>query len=74
MILRLIGSVMGVICLLLMLVGLVPLLGWVNWINIPVAIVGLIFSSMGGSAGGRTMCSVAIIVGILRLIFGGGLL
>jgi len=70
---RLLGFIFGLVALLVMLIGLVPLLGWLNWVNIPLAVVGLIFSSIGRSAGGRTMNSVAIIFGILRLIFGGGI-
>lgn len=71
---KLIGSLLGIISLVIMLVAFIPLLGWINWINIPIAIVGLIFSSLVDSRGGKTMCSVALIFGILRLIFGGGII
>jgi len=57
-----------------MLLAFIPLLGWLNWFLIPVAIIGLIISSISASSAGKTMCAVAIIFGILRLIFGGGIL
>jgi len=71
---RLIGSIIGILSLLVMLLGLIPLLGWINWFNIGFATLGLIFSSIGGSRGGKTMCLVAIIVGVLRLYMGCGVL
>ncbi len=70
---KLLGMVFGIFSLLVMVLGLIPLLGWLNWLNIPIAVIGLILSSIGKSSGGKTMCVVAIIFGILRLIFGGGI-
>lgn len=73
MIARFFGVILGIVSLLIMLIALVPMLGWLNWVNIPIATIGLIFSSIGNSGGGKTMNSIAIIFGILRLIFGGGI-
>jgi hypothetical protein len=72
--LRILGSLFGIISLILMLVAFVPLLGWLNWLVIPFAVIGLIISSLGNSTGGRAMNGVAIIVGIIRLVWGGGIL
>lgn len=72
--LRIIGSLFGIVSLVLMLVAFLPLLGWLNWLVIPFAVIGLIISSLGHSSGGRTMNGVAIIVGIIRLVWGGGIL
>ncbi len=69
-----IGLLWGIIAVLGMLLAFIPLLGWLNWIVIPFAVIGLINSSIGNSNSGKTMCVVAIIFGILRLILGGGLL
>jgi hypothetical protein len=71
---KVVGSLLGILSLLGMLIAFIPLLGWLNWIVIPFAIIGLIICSIANSSGGKTMCIVAIIFGILRLMFGGGLL
>lgn len=73
-VLRFIGSIIGIITLLIMMVAFVPMLGWLNWVNIPVATVGMIFSSIGNSTAGKTMCGISIGVGTVRLIWGGGVL
>ncbi len=70
---KIIGSLFGIVCLLGMLIAFIPLLGWLNWLVIPLAVVGLIVSSLVKSSSGKTMCIVVIIFGILRLMFGGGL-
>ena len=71
---RILGTLWGIISLIIMLVAFIPLLGWLNWISIPIATLGLIFSSIVNSRNGKTMCIVAILFGILRLMFGGGIL
>lgn len=70
----LIGIVFGIISMVIMVVAFIPLLGWLNWVNIPIATVGMIFSSIGNSGSGKTMCGVAIVTGTLRLMWGGGIL
>jgi hypothetical protein len=57
-----------------------PLLGWLNWLNIPVAIIGLVFSILGVNKGrnkgigtaGIIINAILIVYGIIRLIIGGG--
>jgi len=71
---KFLGLLFGILAALGMLLGFIPLLGWLNWLNIPLAIIGLIFSAIAKSSGGKVLCSVAIIFGILRLILGGGVL
>jgi hypothetical protein len=73
-IMKIIGFLFGLISLLLSLIGFIPMLGWLNWLFVPFAIIGLIVSSITNSSGGKTMSIVAIIVGMLRLILGGGVL
>jgi hypothetical protein len=57
-----------------MLLGFIPLLGWFNWLNIPFAIIGLIISAIGKSNEGMVLCGIAVLVGIIRLVLGGGIL
>lgn len=69
-----IGRLCGVLSLAGMLIGFIPLFGWVNWFVIPMSIFGLFLSLLGGSKGGTVLCFLAVILGILRLILGGGIL
>lgn len=80
---QLVSLVMGILAVLGLLVGLIPCLGALNWLNIPFAVVGLIVSivAAGNRRGGNAMalagivlCSIAIVVGLLRLMLGGGIL
>ena len=75
------GMVIGILCLIGLGVGFIPCLGWLNWVNIPLAILGLIFSGIGlgqpdpersKAVGGMVMCIIAICIGLIRLILGGG--
>ena len=71
---RILGTLWGIIALLIMLIAFIPLLGWLNWLSIPFAVIGLIFNAIVDSRNGKTLCIVAIIVGVLRLMMGGGIL
>lgn len=71
---KILGRLFGILALIGMLLGMIPLLGWLNWVNIPLAILGLLFSVIGKSKGGVTICVVAILLGGMRLMIGGGLI
>lgn len=71
--LNIVSILVGLVAALLAFVGLIPLLGWVNWFMLPVAFVGLVLGLLSSSNGGRNLCMVVIIIGILRLMLGGGL-
>jgi hypothetical protein len=71
---KIIGLILGILSALGMLLAFIPLLGWLNWINIPFAIIGLIISALVKSNGGMVLCGIAIILGMLRLMLGGGVL
>ena len=73
-ILKLISAILGIVSLILMLVAFIPLLGWLNWVVIPFAAISLIISSIADSRSGKAMSGAAVLFGILRLIFGGGIL
>jgi hypothetical protein len=66
------GLIFGILSALGMLLAFIPLLGWLNWVNIPFAIIGLIISALVKSNGGMVLCGIAIILGMLRLMLGGG--
>lgn len=74
----------GVVALLWMMLAFIPLLGWGNWFMIPFAVVGAIIAAIGfavtspdkrGRAKvGLILNVVAIVVGGVRLLLGGGIL
>jgi hypothetical protein len=74
------GFIIGILTGIGATVSLFPLLGWLNWLNIPVAIIGLVFSILGVNKGrnkgigtaGIIINAILIVYGIIRLIIGGG--
>ena len=67
------GTLLGIIALLVTLVAFIPLLGILNWVAIPLSIIFLIICVIIKSDNGKTLCIISIIVGILRLLLGGGI-
>ena len=72
--LNLISFVIGIVALLLAVVAFIPLLGWANWLIIPLAIVGAVVGMLSGSNTGRNLNLFVIVIGIVRLMLGGGIL
>lgn len=76
--------VFGILAMIGMFVGFIPCLGAYNWLNIPFAAVGIIVSAVAlattkegsktGSIIGLIACSVAVVLGLIRLAMGGGVL
>ncbi len=74
----------GVLSLIGMIIAFFPCLGALNWLNVPFSAFGLIVSIISylfskkryrvGSLTGIIFCSVAIIVGLIRLALGFGIL
>ena len=68
--------VWGILALIGTLIGLIPCLGSLNWLNIPFSGVGLIVSAIalsrepphrrGGAVGGTLLCSLALVLGLIR--------
>jgi len=55
-------------------VAFIPLLGWANWIIIPLAVIGAGLGMMSRGTAGRNLNLFVIVVGVFRLILGGGIL
>ncbi|HDS30176.1 MAG TPA: hypothetical protein ENN67_03945 [Firmicutes bacterium] len=76
------GIVWGILAIFGAIVAFTPFLGIFNWINIPFALVGIIFSAVaygrertrGQGMTGLVLNGVAIGIGIIRLIIGGGVI
>ena len=68
-----IGSlIIGVIALVLAVIAFIPPLGAATWIIIPIAVVGLALGAISGKTAGRNLNIVVIVIGVVRLMLGGG--
>ena len=69
-----VSLIIGAVALLLALVAFIPLLGWANWFIIPLAIIGAGVGMVGKVTTSRNLNIFVIVVGVLRLMLGGGIL
>ena len=72
--LNIISIIIGLVALLFAVVAFLPLLGWANWLIIPLAILGAALGMAAKGTAGRNLNLFVIVVGVVRLIIGGGLL
>jgi hypothetical protein len=66
--------IIGIVALILAVIAFIPLLGWANWFIIPLAIIGAVVGMISRSTGGRNLNLFVIVIGIVRLMLGGGIL
>jgi hypothetical protein len=66
--------VIGVVALIFAVVAFLPLLGWANWFIIPLAVIGAAVGMTSRGNAGRNLNLFVIVVGIVRLMLGGGIL
>ena len=71
---NLISLLIGAVGLVLVAIAFLPLIGWANWLILPVAIVGAGIGQLGTARSGRNLCLIVIVIGVLRLMLGGGIL
>jgi hypothetical protein len=69
-----VSLIIGAVALVLALIAFIPLLGWANWFIIPLAIIGAGVGMVGRGTAGRNLNLFVIVVGVLRLMLGGGIL
>lgn len=69
-----ISLIIGVVALLCAVVAFIPLLGWMNWLIIPLALIGAGVGVVSKSTTGRNLNLFVIVVGIIRLMLGGGII
>ena len=72
--LNLVSLIIGFVALVCAAVAFLPLLGWANWLIIPLAVVGAGLGAMSSSNSGRNLNLFVIVVGIIRLMLGGGII
>jgi hypothetical protein len=69
-----VSLIIGIVALLCAIVAFVPLLGWLNWLIIPLAIIGAGVGLISRGTSGRNLNLFVVLIGVVRLILGGGLL
>jgi hypothetical protein len=72
--LNFVSLIIGLIALVCAAVAFIPLLGWLNWLIIPLAVVGAGVGQVSGGSSGRNLNLFVIVVGIIRLMLGGGII
>lgn len=72
--LNLVSLIIGAVALVFAIIAFLPLLGWANWLIVPLAIIGAVVGMMSGSNAGRNLNFFVIVIGIFRLMLGGGIL
>jgi uncharacterized membrane protein len=72
--LNLVSIIVGIVAAVFVAIAFIPFLGWANWLVIPLAIIGAAIGAMSRGNAGRNLNIFVIIVGVVRLILGGGIL
>lgn len=71
--LNLVSLIIGVVALILAVVAFLPLLGWAYWLIIPLALIGAAIGMASNGNAGRNLNLFVIVVGVIRLMLGGGI-
>ena len=71
---NLVSLIIGLVALVCAIVAFLPLLGWANWLIVPLAIIGAVIGMLSRGTAGRNLNLFMIVVGIVRLLMGGGIL
>ena len=71
---NLVSLIIGVVALICALIAFIPLLGWANWLIIPLAIIGAVVGMISRGTAGRNLNLFVIVIGVVRLMLGGGIL
>ena len=72
--LNLVSLIIGLVALACAAVAFLPLLGWANWLIIPLAVIGAGIGARSQGTAGRNLNLFVIVVGVVRLMLGGGIL
>jgi len=72
--LNFVSLIIGIVALVCAAIAFVPLLGWANWLIIPLAIIGAAVGLISRGTAGRNLNLLVILIGVVRLMLGGGIL
>ena len=70
---NLVSLIIGFVALIFAVVAFIPFLGWANWLIIPLAIIGAAVGMISRGSAGRNLNLLVIVIGVVRLMIGGGL-
>jgi hypothetical protein len=70
---NLVSLIIGFVGLVFAVIAFLPLLGWANWLIIPLAIIGAVVGMVSRGTAGRNLNLLVILIGIVRLMLGGGI-
>ena len=71
---NIVSLIIGFVAMIFAVVAFLPLLGWANWLIIPLAIIGAVVGMVSSGTAGRNLNLFVIVIGIVRLMLGGGIL
>ncbi|MES2119563.1 MAG: hypothetical protein V4513_03180 [Pseudomonadota bacterium] len=71
---NLVSLIIGFVALLCVMVAFIPFLGILNWLIIPLAIIGAAVGMVSRGTAGRNLNLLVIVIGVVRLMLGGGIL
>jgi hypothetical protein len=71
---NLVSLIIGFVALVLAVIAFIPLLGWANWLIIPLAVIGAAVGMVSRGSAGRNLNLLVIVIGVVRLMLGGGIL
>ena len=69
---NIVSLIISFVALVLAVVAFIPFLGWANWQIIPLAVIGAGVGMVSRSTAGRNLNLFVIVVGVIRLMLGGG--
>ena len=71
---NIVSLIISFVALVLAVVAFIPFLGWANWLIIPLAIIGAVIGMISRGTAGRNLNIFVIVIGVVRLMLGGGIL
>ena len=71
---NIVSLIIGFVALVFAVIAFLPLLGWANWLIIPLAIIGAVVGTISRGTAGRNLNLLVIVIGVVRLMLGGGIL
>jgi hypothetical protein len=71
---NILSILIGLFALLCAIPAFIPFLGALNWIVVPIAVIGLVVGLFSSRTSGRNLNIVVIVIGVVRLMLGGGII
>ena len=72
--LNILSLLVGFIALTFGILAFFPLLGWAYWLIIPIALIGLGLGAVSRKKSGRNLNLFVVVIGLIRLMLGGGII